>query len=108
MDEDFTLENVHYTFDFAQSVGLPHHARQMGPLYFLSLRKIHIFGIIIEGLPVQYNYLVDEAQTIGADGGSAHGPNSVISLLDHCLTHHGFSEKRAVFNADNCGGMCRA
>ena len=33
---------VHYTFDFAQNVTLPHHARQMGPLYFLSLKKVRI------------------------------------------------------------------
>jgi len=30
--------SVHYTFDFAQNVNLPNHARQMGPLYFLSLK----------------------------------------------------------------------
>ena len=30
----------HFTFDFAQSVGIPHHARQMGPFYFAFLRKV--------------------------------------------------------------------
>ncbi|XP_060555741.1 uncharacterized protein LOC132716472 [Ruditapes philippinarum] len=34
---------MHYTFDFAQNVTLPHHARQMGPLYFLSLKKVTIY-----------------------------------------------------------------
>lgn len=31
---------MHYTFDFAQNVSLPHHSRQMGPLYFLTLKKV--------------------------------------------------------------------
>ena len=28
-----------YTFDFAQCVHIPHHARQVGPLYFKTLVK---------------------------------------------------------------------
>ena len=28
------LRKVHYTFDFAQNVSLPHTARQVGPIYF--------------------------------------------------------------------------
>ena len=98
------MNKVHHTFDFAQSVGQPHHARQLGPLFVLSLRKVLMFGTIIEGLPVQYNYLIDEVETIGLDGASAHGSNAVISMLDHCLAQHGFREDRAIFSADNCGG----
>lgn len=30
---------VHFTFDFSQNVSLPHYSRQIGPLYFLTLRK---------------------------------------------------------------------
>ncbi len=33
---------VHYTFDYAQPVVLPHMAQQIGPLYFLSLYKIQV------------------------------------------------------------------
>ena len=33
--------NHHCTVDFRQSVSLPHYFNQMGPLYFLFLRKIH-------------------------------------------------------------------
>lgn len=32
----FPLYNVHYTFDFAQQLTIPHHSRQEGPLYFTS------------------------------------------------------------------------
>lgn len=34
------LQHCHYTFDFAQNVALPHHARQMGPMYFVTARKV--------------------------------------------------------------------
>lgn len=34
---------VHYTFDFAQQVTLPHMARQPGPLYFKTPRKVQLF-----------------------------------------------------------------
>ena len=100
LDQPFTLDKVHRTLDFAQTVGLPQHARQMGPLFFLSLWKVHLFGVITEGLPVQYKYLIDEAQTIDTDGTYAHGPNSVISVLDHCLSGNGFQEDRAVYGTE--------
>ena len=70
----------HFTFDFAQSVGIPHHARQMGPLYFASLRKVHIFGMRIDAR--QLNFLIDENESIGADGTKAQEPNAVISMID--------------------------
>jgi hypothetical protein len=60
-----TYTKVHYTFDFAQQLSVPHHSRQMGPLYFLSTRKIQLFGVRDDGGSTQYNYLIDEHQTIG-------------------------------------------
>lgn len=59
------LSRVHYTFDFSQNVLLPHHAMQMGPLYFIAGRKVHIFGVRHDSIGKQYNYLIDEDQTIG-------------------------------------------
>lgn len=56
---------VHYTFDFSQQMFLPHHSRQMSPLYFLVPRKVQLFGVRVDGIPRQYNYLVDENETIG-------------------------------------------
>ena len=80
-DEKF----VHYTFDFSQNVCIPHHSRQMGPLYFQTLRKVHIFGVRSDGEPKQLNFLINEDETIGPDGTSAHGPDSVISMVDWTL-----------------------
>ena len=99
--------DVHYTFDFSQSIGLPPHARQMGPLYFLSLRKIHIFGFRVDDKPTQYNYLIGEDETLGRDGTNSHGPNTVISLVHHGLTNYGYGEQNCVLHADNCYGTSR-
>ncbi|XP_062587812.1 uncharacterized protein LOC134249479 isoform X1 [Saccostrea cucullata] len=95
----------HYTFDFAQNVTVPHHSRQVGPLFFETPRKIQIFGICMEGSSTQYNYLLDEDQTIGKDGKSTHGPNTVLSILHHHFQEFGFGEKSAVLHCDNCGGL---
>ena len=44
---------------------IPHHARQMGPIYFLVPRKVQLFGVRVDGVPRQYNYLIDKDETIG-------------------------------------------
>ena len=98
------LTSVHYTFDYAQNIGIPHHSRQMGPLYFLASRKIQIFGVAIEGERRQLNFLIDEHETIGPDGTKCHGPNSVISMLHAVLSQHSSGERAAKLHADNCSG----
>lgn len=95
----------HYTFDFAQNVSIPYHARQPGPIYFKTARKVHLFGVCNEGMTKQVNYLLDESQTIGQNGKIAHGPNSVISMLHHHFVKHGLGEKGCVLHADNCAGQ---
>ena len=97
-------QNVHYTFDFAQNVCIPHHARQMGPLYFLTPRKVQVFGFRNDSVSQQLNYLIDEDQTIGQDGKQTHGPNAVISMVDNGLTRCSFEEPTFKLHADNCGG----
>ncbi|KAH3792377.1 hypothetical protein DPMN_145872 [Dreissena polymorpha] len=47
---------------------------KIGPLYFLTLRKVQIFG-------VQLNFLIDEDQTIGKDGKTSHGPDATLEQL---------------------------
>ena len=48
--------------------------------------------------------MIDEGETIGADGTQTHGPNSVISKFHHSLQTHGYGEMDCVLHADNCGG----
>ena len=97
-------QNVHYTFDFAQNVCIPHHARQMGLLYFLTPRKVQVFVFRNGSVPQQLNYLIDEDQIIGQDGKQTHGPNVVISMADNGLTRCSFGEPTFKLHADNCGG----
>jgi len=40
---------LHYSWDFAQCVHYPHHAMQVGPIYFATPRKCHVFGMCSEG-----------------------------------------------------------
>ena len=44
----------------------PYHIMpsRWGPLYFLTPRKVQIFGVAIEGEKKQINYLIDENETI--------------------------------------------
>ena len=77
----------------------------MGPIYFMSLRKVQIFGVRIDGLPKQLNFLIDESETMGIDGTQTHGPNAVISMLDMVLDTHGRGESTCSIHADNCPGI---
>lgn len=84
---------------------IPHSSQQVGPLYFIKNRRVQCFGVCNEAFPLQTNYLIDEHQSIGADGSRTHGPNSVISMLHHYLTNNTYGEKSMILNADNCGGQ---
>ena len=90
---------VHYSFDFAQQVHLPNSPYQPGPLYFLTPRKVGIFGICCEGLPQQVNYLIDEGACCGK------GSNVVISYLHHFFATFGLGEKHLHMHCDNCAGQ---
>ena len=103
--ESDNVSYLHATFDFAQQATIPHHARQVGPLYFRVPRRVQIFGVANEGLPKQVNYLVDENETIGKDGSKSHGPNSVISMLHHYLENKAKKADILGLHADNCCGQ---
>ena len=96
---------AHYTFDFAEQVHIPHHSRQVGPLYFKVCRKIQIFGICCDSNRKQINYLIDEDNSIGPNGSQTHGPNSVISMLDHYFSNHALNESDCHLHCDNCVGQ---
>lgn len=77
----------------------------MGPLYFLSLRKIHIFGFRIDGEPRQLNFMIDENETMAQDGCDAKGPNAVISMIDWAIENYGGKPASFGIHADNCPGI---
>jgi len=93
---------AHYTFDFAKQLHLPHHYRQVGPMYFKVGRKVQLFGICCDNNYIQVNYLVDESETIGKNGTKSHGADL---MLDHYFTTHSLQESVCYCHADNCVGQ---
>ena len=91
--------SMHYSWDYAQQVHYPSDLLQPGPIYFKATRKCGIFGICVDSLPLQYNYLIDEAVSTGK------GANATISYLHHFLENHGVGETEGLFHADNCAGI---
>ena len=90
---------MHYSFDFAQQVHLPCDPLQPGPMYFLTPRICGIFGVCCEALPIQANYLIDEAAS------TSKGSSAVISYLDHFFKMHGLGEMSCDLHCDNCPGQ---
>ena len=98
--QDLLDGTLHISFDYAQNVLIPHSPQQVGPIYFKTPRKCHIFGICSESAPKQINYLIDEAVLTGK------GANETISYLHHYLTSdHSVNCKNLQFHCDNCRGQ---
>ena len=47
-------KEMHYSWDYAQQVHYPHHAMQVGPIYFRTPRKSNVFGICSEASGKEY------------------------------------------------------
>jgi len=86
---------MHYSWDFAQQVHYPYEDHQVGPIYFKTPRTAQLFGVCCEALPLQVNYLIDEADFPGK------GADTVISLLDHFFVSYGLGEQHLLLTADN-------
>jgi len=85
---------MHYSWDFAQHVCYPYEDQQVGPIYFKSARRAHLFGVCCEAIPRQINYLIDEKDFLEKNAAT------VISLLDQIEATHGLGEKHAQLTAD--------
>lgn len=67
--------------------------------------QVGMFGVCNDGTGMQTNYVFNEAQTIGPDGTTSHGPDTVFSLIHHYLDHHSMGEVQMYLHADNCPGQ---
>ena len=75
-------------------------------MYFKTPRNVQIFGVNVEAMPTQINYLLDTDETIGENRKkNSHGPNTVVSLFHHFFEQHGIGEKKGFCHCDNCGGQ---
>lgn len=103
--EGTVLESQHWSFDFAQSIQFPHRTQQISVLYFTRLMQVGLFGICDDGTGIQDNFIFDEGQTIGPDGSTSHGPDTVCSCLYHKIKDKAAVIKKLSFHADNCPGQ---
>ena len=91
---------VHISFDYAQNFLIPHSPQQVGPIYFKTPRKCHLFGICAESVPKQVNYLIDEGELNGK------GANETISYLNHYFeSENAINCKNLNLHCDNCRGQ---
>ena len=72
---------------------------QVSKNYYLSLRKIHLFGIQDEAVREQINYVLDENEIIGK------GSNGTLSLVLDGIKKLNKGEKRLKITCDNAGGQ---
>ena len=99
-ESETTARYGHYTFDFAQMLQVPYHARQVGPLYFKVPLKVQLFDICDGSTNIQI-ILMNHS----TNGTNPHGPNSVVSMLHHFFENHSGHEPECHLYADNCVGQ---
>lgn len=90
---------VHYSFDWAQNLQTPHFSQQPSQMYFLSPRKVHLFGFHNEAIGEQTNYLIDENQLLNK------GVNGTLSLIFDGIKRLNKGEKHLKLTCDNCAGQ---
>ena len=42
---DYCNVTAHYSYNWAQNIYVPHSDQQVSKIYYLSPRKVHLFGI---------------------------------------------------------------
>jgi len=68
-------------------------------MYFLSPRKVHLFGIQDEAIKTQINYVLDESEVINK------GPNGTLSLVFDAIKKFDKGEKHLKLTCDNAVGQ---
>ncbi|CAG8661727.1 6562_t:CDS:2, partial [Ambispora leptoticha] len=68
-------------------------------VYYLSARKVHLFGIQDEAVREQINYFLDENELLGK------GPNGTLSLVFDGIKQLNKGEKHLKITWDNAGGQ---
>ena len=53
-------KTIHCTFDFAQTIHVPHFLMQPGSYYFKIGKTIRVFGVACESTQRQINYILPE------------------------------------------------
>ena len=78
---------------------MPHSDQQVSKIYYLSPRKVHLFGIQDEAVREQINYVLDEDEIIGK------GPNGTLSMVFDGIKRLNKGEKDLKITCDNAGSQ---
>jgi hypothetical protein len=87
-----TVTIEHKTFTFPIPI-------QVSKIYYLSPRKVHLFGIQDEAVHEQINYILDEDEIIGK------GPNGTLSLVFNGIKRLNKVKSILKITCDNAGGQ---
>src|SRR5215469_14162399 len=68
-------------------------------MFFLTPRKVHLFGVLNEATKKQINYVLDENELLNK------GPNGTLSLVFDAIKKMNRGEKHLKLTCDNCGGQ---
>ncbi|KAG9289355.1 hypothetical protein G9A89_007916 [Geosiphon pyriformis] len=86
-------------YNAPQNVHVPHSDQQVSKIYYLSPRKVHLFGIQDEAVREQNNYVLDEDEIIGK------GPNGTLSMVFDGIKRLNKGEKYLKITCVNAGGQ---
>jgi hypothetical protein len=80
-------------------VQVPYFSQQPSQMYFLSPKKIHLFGIQNEATKEQTNYIIDESELLDK------GINGTLSLVFDAIKKFDKGEKHLKITCDNSAGQ---
>ena len=78
---------------------MPHFDQQPSQMYFLTARKVHLFGIQNELNGEQINYVLDENELLDK------GINGTLSLVFNGIKQFNQGEKHLKLTCDNAVGQ---
>ena len=95
-------DQIHFLFDFAQAICIPHERMEPKQAFFTTNFKIDLFGVTCEKQRLNNIFLLPEGSYPSTD---AKSPNHVISMLDTILKNVDPNVRELYFHADNCGAQ---
>eukprot|EP01028_Stygiella_incarcerata_P000041 TRINITY_DN1008_c0_g2_i1.p1 TRINITY_DN1008_c0_g2~~TRINITY_DN1008_c0_g2_i1.p1 ORF type:complete len:658 (+),score=136.82 TRINITY_DN1008_c0_g2_i1:96-2069(+) len=94
---------MHLTFDFAESVRIPHYAQEPASAFRKSLFQVYVFGISNDTSGEHRLYCIPEGCHVNE---APQSRNNIISMLDHYIRMFvPESVTELYLHADNCPGQ---
>ncbi|RUO96303.1 hypothetical protein BC936DRAFT_142229 [Jimgerdemannia flammicorona] len=90
---------LHFSFDYAQYVQIPHLVQQEVNIYFKTPIKVQVFGVCNDAIPQQVIFLNEEKYFVGK------GSDAVISQIHFYLANYGYGAQEIILHTDNCSGQ---